>query len=254
MNARPRKTVCLDFDGVLHPYTKGWNGGRIDEPPLPETVNAVRLLDEHYSLIVSTVRDDLVPIRDYLLEFFHLHIVMAEPVEANFTEFGVEISQSAVVTRWPAGTTVITNRKPIASAYVDDRAIAYSPIAHNWTYVMARLEVLVNEGPAAIDGPGRSGGLSAPDSPSPKQIEAVVRVLAGSGPPKYWTEERIKARAEDTIRMIRAVQDVDGVTDEMINAGLDFMTTKYKENYEADTVEAAREFMGGLLNAAWEAR
>jgi hypothetical protein len=38
------KTICVDFDGVIHSYTSGWHGaGRADDPPVP---GAIEWLDE----------------------------------------------------------------------------------------------------------------------------------------------------------------------------------------------------------------
>lgn len=45
-----KKTLCLDFDGVLHSYTSGWQGARvIPDPPVPGAmeflIRAVDLFD-----------------------------------------------------------------------------------------------------------------------------------------------------------------------------------------------------------------
>lgn len=38
-----KRTVALDFDGVLHPYTRGWTGYvPDDEPPMPGALEFVQ--------------------------------------------------------------------------------------------------------------------------------------------------------------------------------------------------------------------
>src|SRR3546814_17831472 len=35
-------TVALDFDGVIHRYSKGWRGGVIHDPPMPGAIEDVK--------------------------------------------------------------------------------------------------------------------------------------------------------------------------------------------------------------------
>lgn len=49
-----RKTILLDFDGVLHHYT-GWNEGRLNKP-LPGARKACLLLARKYRLVCFTTR------------------------------------------------------------------------------------------------------------------------------------------------------------------------------------------------------
>lgn len=50
-----RQTILLDFDGVLHSYN-GWNGGRLNETPLPFARKACWLLAKTYRLVCFTTR------------------------------------------------------------------------------------------------------------------------------------------------------------------------------------------------------
>ena len=52
------KTVCLDFDGVLHQYSSGWQGpGVIADPPVKGAVEFVRsLLDQDFTVAVYSSR------------------------------------------------------------------------------------------------------------------------------------------------------------------------------------------------------
>lgn len=98
------KTIALDFDGVLHAYT-GWNEGKLGLPVEGAVKGYYRLLEEGYNLVVFTCRDDLEAIRKWM----HFHFDFEKYI-GHFYE--------------PA----ITNIKPIAIAYIDDRAIRFT----NW--------------------------------------------------------------------------------------------------------------------------
>lgn len=85
-----RNCIALDFDGVLHTYDKGWQDGSIYGDPLPGAVEAVQALAKEYKLIIFTCRTPI----DAVHEWVKLH-------------FGLEIE--------------VTNGKPHADMYIDDR-------------------------------------------------------------------------------------------------------------------------------------
>lgn len=104
-------TVALDFDGVLHPYTKGWHDGTCYDPP---TADAVRALDELMGtrpVAIMTARP-LDPVGDWLDEHVP-HIPYVLDYQMQFDH-------------WADNTTLlVTNRKIVAAYYVDDRAIRF---------------------------------------------------------------------------------------------------------------------------------
>ena len=51
------KTVAVDFDGVIHAYSKGWHDGTIYDEPVPGAFEALRGLMERYAVFVHTSRD-----------------------------------------------------------------------------------------------------------------------------------------------------------------------------------------------------
>jgi predicted mannosyl-3-phosphoglycerate phosphatase (HAD superfamily) len=91
----PRKPkVMVDFDGVIHQYSKGWGDGTIYDPPVPGAKNTLQALeDEGYQIVVFSTRDasQIVP---WLKKF-----------------------------EFPAYR--VTNQKEGAAAYIDDRAIEF---------------------------------------------------------------------------------------------------------------------------------
>lgn len=91
MSTRERRyTIALDFDKTLHLYSKGWNNGEIYDPPVPGAKEAVQKLAEEYELIIFTCRPFPKNVEAWVKE--HLDIWIP-----------------------------VTNSKPHADMYIDDR-------------------------------------------------------------------------------------------------------------------------------------
>jgi hypothetical protein len=102
------KTIAIDFDGVLHKYSKGWRNGEIYDEPMEGAVGACKLLIERgYNLVVFTVRKNTRAVEEWLRK-------------NGFPEMKV------------------TNQKPKAVAYIDDRGIRFQ----SWGQAMIALSVL----------------------------------------------------------------------------------------------------------------
>lgn len=112
----PPRTICLDFDGTLHPYTAGCVGPiPADEPPTPEAQMFLRhLRADGYKVVVQSAR-------------------------ASFPEglAGIE----GWLAKWiaPGMVAAVTAVKPAAVAYVDDRAV---PFTGDWQAVLNAIKNL----------------------------------------------------------------------------------------------------------------
>jgi hypothetical protein len=116
------RTVAVDFDGVLHAYSRGWQDGSVYDEPTPGALGALRALMKSYAVFVHTTRDTS-QVADWIGERGILCRVDA-PTPAP-REFWDE-----------TGVLLITNRKYPAVAYIDDRAIRFE----NWGQALADLE------------------------------------------------------------------------------------------------------------------
>ena len=56
-----RKTINVDFDGVVHAYSKGFNTGDIYDKPAVGTEEALHLLSRKYDLICFSARVNADP-------------------------------------------------------------------------------------------------------------------------------------------------------------------------------------------------
>ena len=107
------KTLAIDFDGVIHKYSNGWQGGKIYDVPVDGAIESVLSLMKKYEVVIFTSREDLDAVADWMRIHFDF--------EAN----GVH-------------EPVITNMKPIAVAYIDDRGIRFT----DWESTLAFLETM----------------------------------------------------------------------------------------------------------------
>lgn len=105
-------TVALDFDGVIHRYSQGWNGGTVYDPPMDGAVEAVKEIMAKEATFVFTARDPQQVCE--ALESWDLRCVADDP--RNSRRF------------WnKKGVLLVTNHKYAARVYLDDRAAVFTP-------------------------------------------------------------------------------------------------------------------------------
>lgn len=109
-------TVAIDYDETLHPYSRGWTGVvPDDEPPTLGAVGFLRAMKmKGYNVIIFSVRAG--------------EPGGAQAIQDWCTKYGLM--------QYIDG---ITNEKPHALAYVDDRAV---PFNGNWMAALRDVEIL----------------------------------------------------------------------------------------------------------------
>lgn len=118
----PDKAVCVDCDGVLHPYSQGWNGGLLyDDPPREAKPFLETLKAKGYQVIIFTARfwDTR---RDE-------HIDMKFRVEEWLIKHGLPYDH-------------VTGEKLPAICYVDDRGVHFN--GYNWDKVLEQVDKLAD--------------------------------------------------------------------------------------------------------------
>lgn len=94
------KTIAFDFDGVIHRYSKGWEDGSIYDRPVDGIINAInKLKEEGYEIIIYSTRAKYLKSRKEMKKWLDNYDIPYD-----------EISKD----------------KPIATMYVDDRAINFN--------------------------------------------------------------------------------------------------------------------------------
>lgn len=100
-------TIAIDFDGVIHGYSKGWSGGDIYDPPVPGTKEALqKLKDAGHKLYIFSTRSNKI---------FHKKdkVDQNKAMKAWMDEH--EIPYDKI---WTFG-------KPMADLFIDDRALCF---------------------------------------------------------------------------------------------------------------------------------
>lgn len=104
------QAVAVDFDGVIHRYSKGWQDGSIYDGLVPGAVEGIIALSERFAVFILTSRDieQVVP---WMQNNTVLDVAADGPPWPKFW-----ISQEQIL---------VTNRKLPAFAYLDDRAVRF---------------------------------------------------------------------------------------------------------------------------------
>lgn len=105
-----RKTICLDFDGVIHSYRSPWAGEDvIPNPPILGSSESIARLRKHFRVVVHSVRCASEAGRAAIQRWLDQH--------------GIEVDE-------------ICEHKPAAHIYVDDRGV---PFHGDWNQTIAAI-------------------------------------------------------------------------------------------------------------------
>lgn len=108
------KVLAIDFDGVIHRYSKGWQDGEIYDPPMPGAIEGLFALQHRgWHLVVFTTREPALQprVRDWLLDWW----------EQGKDAYSHWVSNCGLHHLMPE----VTNQKIGAHAYIDDRAFRF---------------------------------------------------------------------------------------------------------------------------------
>lgn len=122
------KTIAVDFDGVVHAYSKGWQDGTIYDPPLPGALEGLTTLMEAHAVFIHTTRE-AATVASWLADRGFDTVVDVEGPKHPKREFWNE-----------QGALLVTDRKLPAIAYIDDRGIRFQ----SWKQALASLENIEN--------------------------------------------------------------------------------------------------------------
>lgn len=116
------KTICFDFDGVIHPYSKGWHDGQIYDPPCQGVLHAIReLMAKGHPVVICSCRSPQAICK--WLAFHSPDIKTALlPEGSRLMDWG----ENPLF--WNRTDAVLVTRiKPSAELYIDDRAMPFIP-------------------------------------------------------------------------------------------------------------------------------
>lgn len=107
-----KPSVCIDFDGVIHSYERGWQGGHLYGSVVPGFFDWAEQCCSKLSLIIYSSRSG---------DGFS-HAAMREWLELHFNEWKTHHRQARLMFHHFDFRT----SKPPALVYIDDRAIKFN--------------------------------------------------------------------------------------------------------------------------------
>jgi hypothetical protein len=104
--------VAIDFDGVIHEYSRGWHDGTTYDDPTDGAFDAIRdFMAERRPVVVFTARATWA-----VAEWFAVHA----------PDLRLHVDHLCTIEFWEhTDSVLITNRKVVAKHYIDDRAIRH---------------------------------------------------------------------------------------------------------------------------------
>ena len=102
-----KQTIAIDFDGVIHKYSKGWHDGTIYDGPVEGSLEAVKKLSKKYDVVIFTARLANLNQDDKIAKIFEITTWL---LKNGF----IKLIKN------------VTGQKPKAVLYIDDRALHFT--------------------------------------------------------------------------------------------------------------------------------
>lgn len=116
-NAKPERTICIDFDGVLHDYKDGYQGQDVFGVPVKGASEATKALKLNgWCIIIFTCRSNTEAFRKWLSD----NEIAYDFINEN-----------------PYQPKDADSKKPIADVYLDDCALKFEG---NWDDTIGQIE------------------------------------------------------------------------------------------------------------------
>ena len=140
MSQKPKQTICVDFDGVIHGYTSPWRGPRkILDGPVPGALQWLLDMTAHYRVAILSSRSRYFlgrhAIKKWLAKNYLKELAGGEAwVAQDHIDFacsrGLSIDDPAEAEhRWAkhvVNSFWFPKHKPPALIYLDDRAMRFA--------------------------------------------------------------------------------------------------------------------------------
>jgi len=126
-------TLAIDFDGVIHGYSKGWQNGEIYDRPIKGAARFIYdcMFEYNWNVFILSTRDpsQIEP---------WCRAVLFQGKELPFEITQIPFSHGVF---WNKKKNLgITNRKLAADVYLDDRAMLFTGSYHNLSEQIANFK------------------------------------------------------------------------------------------------------------------
>ena len=122
MQTKPKLTLCVDFDGVIHSYRSGWQGATvISDPPVPGAIEALHAYLEHFEVAIYSARSAQEGGIRAMRNFINIHDT--EYLKRNGCPGPEAWSEKCLINR-----LLFPTSKPAAVLYIDDRGLRFEGV------------------------------------------------------------------------------------------------------------------------------
>lgn len=125
------RTIAIDFDGVIHKYSKGWQDGSIYDEPFEDAFESIReLMEDGYSVFVFTARN-VKQTKEWLRSKTYTKELVGDAIPSivELDNYKYDFSVKKIpfwIKFWQKRFVLgVTNRKLPAQIYIDDRAYKF---------------------------------------------------------------------------------------------------------------------------------
>lgn len=122
--------LLLDFDGVLHSYSSGWQGVRnIPDPPVKDAMRFIVEAQKHFQVCIYSARSGQFggkrAMKKWLKRHMENHVLMEDQELIEPCPFNEDISMSERITDEILGDIKFPTKKPGAFLTIDDRCLCF---------------------------------------------------------------------------------------------------------------------------------
>ena len=125
------RAIAIDFDGVIHSYSKGWHDGTCYGEPVAGARAAIEELFQTHHVFIFSTRDPQTIVNWCHKHWPELDVRVVPPIEPNAPPF------------FNGPFIGVTSQKLAAIAYIDDRAITFRG---DWNEVFKGVFAMSNDG------------------------------------------------------------------------------------------------------------
>lgn len=122
---KARKILCLDFDGVCHSYTSGWQGAAVcNDPPVAGLFEFLEQASEHFDIAIFSSRSHQPGGIEAMKRWFHNHYSVYRQEQRIAAGWQSGIDDAVFLPLW----LVFPANKPPAHVSIDDRGITFAGV------------------------------------------------------------------------------------------------------------------------------
>ncbi len=163
--------LCLDFDGVIHSYTSGWQGANvIPDPPVPGAIDFIHRAAEQFNVQIFSSRSGQPGGRDAMKQWLFKWI--NDHFDCGFAGDPKDFEKAKVL----YDAIKFPTEKPSAMVTIDDRALTFTGA---WPSIQSLREFQPWNKKSASSSSTPAGSPSA--SPI-RRIQAALMSIFRSGP------------------------------------------------------------------------